>query len=101
MNKRALKCLRCNAEMEYVMTERIQLGQTGWILGDIPNLIAGSMEVDIYSCHDCGKIEFFQAENTTNDSEELSIAQKKCPKCGNSHDIDYPKCPFCKYDYNS
>ncbi len=28
------------------------------------------------------------------------IAKRTCPKCGKSHDIDYPKCPRCKFDYN-
>ena len=23
----------------------------------------------------------------------------ECPKCGKMHDFDYPKCPYCKYDY--
>ena len=27
------------------------------------------------------------------------IWQRTCPNCGKSHDIDYPKCPFCKYNY--
>ena len=22
-----------------------------------------------------------------------------CPKCGKMHDVDWPKCPFCKHDY--
>ena len=22
-----------------------------------------------------------------------------CPNCGKKHDFDYPKCPFCKYEY--
>lgn len=25
--------------------------------------------------------------------------QRTCPNCGLVHDIDYPKCPKCKYDY--
>ena len=32
----------------------------------------------------------------------MSIPMKitvTCPKCGKSHDIDYPKCPNCKYNY--
>ncbi len=33
------------------------------------------------------------------DSVEDKISQRICPKCGQSHDIDYPKCPHCKYDY--
>ena len=30
---------------------------------------------------------------------EDEIAQRICPDCGKSHDIDYPKCPHCKYSY--
>ena len=89
-----LHCLRCKTEMRHIRTEQIQLGQTGWILGDLPNLLAGSMEVEIYSCPKCRKLEFFLAK-----AEEESLPQKQCPNCGKEHDFDYPKCPFCKYDY--
>lgn len=34
------------------------------------------------------------------DSSIDSIAQTKCPSCGEVHDIDYPKCPNCRYDYS-
>ncbi len=30
---------------------------------------------------------------------EDEIWQRTCPKCGKSHDIDYPKCPNCKFNY--
>ena len=93
-----IKCLRCDEQMSFIMSEKIQLGQTGWILGDISNLLAGAMEIDIYSCPKCAKIEFFQASNIDDSNR---IAQKTCPKCGRTHDIDYPKCPSCKYDYNT
>lgn len=93
---REIKCLRCDASMRYIKREKLQLGQTGWILGDLPNLISGAMEVDIYSCPDCGKVEFFLSDEEPQVEE---IPQKKCPKCGKVHDFDYPKCPFCKYDY--
>jgi len=94
--KRELKCLRCNQQMDYLKSERIQLGQTGFFLGDLPNLMAGALEVDIYVCNNCGKIEFFQAEEQEDTNH---IAQSACPNCGKLHDIDYPKCPFCKYKY--
>ncbi len=89
-----LECLRCNNEMKYSGTKKIQLGETGWFLGDLSNLIAGAMEVDIYSCAKCGKIEFYHTEYQEND-----IAQTQCPQCGKKHDCDYPKCPFCGYKY--
>lgn len=33
------------------------------------------------------------------DTVEDKIWQRTCPECGKSHDIDYPKCPHCKFDY--
>ena len=92
--KRNLDCLRCGHKMEHVKTESLQLGQTGWILGDLPNLLAGSLEVEIYACSDCGKLEFFSA-----DEAEESLPQIQCPNCGRMHDFDYPKCPYCKHGY--
>ena len=93
-----LACLRCGENMNHVRTEKFQLGETGWILGDWPNLIAGSMELDVYACPGCGKVEFFLPEESS--FKEDGIPMRKCPKCGKMHDFDYPKCPFCKYDYN-
>lgn len=90
-----LDCLRCGKPMAYIKREKLQLGQTGWFLGDWPNLIAGALDVDIYTCPDCGKIEFYRAES----SAEEEMPQKQCPNCGKKHDFDYPKCPYCKYDY--
>ena len=55
-----LNCLRCGAGMNFLCREKMQLGQTGWLLGDLPNLVAGAMEVEIYACPKCGKLEFFQ-----------------------------------------
>ena len=55
-----LNCLRCGAGMQFIRREKFQLGQTGWVLGDLPNLFAGAMEIEIYVCPKCGKLEFFQ-----------------------------------------
>ncbi len=30
---------------------------------------------------------------------EDKIWQRTCPKCNKNHDIDYPKCPFCDFNY--
>lgn len=38
-----IQCLRCQKTMKYMGEEDIQLGQTGWIVGSLPNLLAGSM----------------------------------------------------------
>ena len=33
------------------------------------------------------------------ETQEDKIWQRTCPKCGTHHDIDYPKCPNCKFNY--
>lgn len=91
-----IDCLRCGQKMRYFGTEKLQFGQTSWIFGDLPNLLAGAMEVDVYCCLECRKLEFFLAEE--NEMEE-ELPQKQCPNCGRMHDFDYPKCPFCKHNY--
>lgn len=97
--ERILECLRCNSKMSYLKTDKIQLGQTSYFLRDWSNLIAGSIQLEIYSCTNCGKVEFFLPPEQT-EYEEDRIAQRRCPGCGNLHDIDYPKCPFCKFVYS-
>ena len=94
MDRGNLKCLRCGAAMKSAGRETIQLGQTGWLLGDLPNLLAGGLDVDIRLCPSCGKLEFFCGAE-----EPSALPQKTCPKCGWQHDFDYPKCPHCGYNY--
>lgn len=93
--KSNLDCLRCGHKINHVKNESLQLGQTGWILGDLPNLLAGALEVEIYHCPNCGKLEFFSV-----DEDDDRLPQKQCPNCGKTHDFDFPKCPSCKYNYN-
>ena len=82
--------------MQYLSREKLQLGKTGWVLGDLPNLLSGALEVQIYVCPKCRKLEFFLADNETIDDE---TPKKTCPDCGTVHDFDYPKCPNCKHEY--
>ena len=92
-----LDCLRCGGEMKHLKQEYIQLGKTGWIFGDWPNLVAGGLYVDILCCSGCGRLEFFTArhDGSDEDYEEGQMAQTTCPTCGREHDLDDPKCPFC------
>ena len=92
-----MKCLRCGETMTGPAREKIQLGQTGLLFGDLPNLIAGALETDIYHCPKCGKLEFFSMDFQAEDADQLP--QKECPACGRSIDFDYPKCPYCKQEF--
>lgn len=53
------RCGNCGHGMEYVKTEKVQLGQTSFLFGDWPNLLAGALNVEIWSCPDCGKLDFY------------------------------------------
>ena len=98
---RHMNCLRCECEMDYAGKEKLQLGKTGWVLGDLPNLLAGALEVDIYICPKCGKLEFFNAnyEGDPNHYRDEELPGKQCPDCGLSIDFDYPKCPCCGHEF--
>jgi hypothetical protein len=116
---RKLNCLRCQREMAFIKREKLQLGQTGMFLGDWPNILAGSLEVEIFGCANCGKLEFFMPEveerelDADLDIDELppegmqnivgvnmhGVPQVQCPNCGKRHDFDYPKCIYCDFDY--
>ena len=51
------------------------------------------------------KVKRYYRNKADWDSEEMDesvedqLLQRTCPKCGYSHDIDYPKCPNCKFNY--
>ena len=98
MDVKNLKCLRCQSTMRFAGRENLQLGKTGWLLGDLPNLFAGALEVSIFACPNCGKVEFFEAD-ARGESAEKPLPQRTCPKCGCTHDFDYGRCPACGYEY--
>ena len=91
-----LSCLRCGGQMQFLAREQIQLGKTGWILGDLPNLFAGALEAEIYICPACRKLELFAVEA---DIAGEDLPKRMCPTCGTGHDFDYPKCPKCGHSY--
>ena len=38
-------------------------------------------------------------KEAVNDEVSDKLWQRKCPQCSEYHDIDYPKCPNCNYNY--
>ena len=96
-----LRCLRCGAKMRFAGQEKLQLGKTGWLSGDLPNLLAGALSVSIMECPHCGKLEFFSGRADVDGYGGSDLPQRTCPKCGAEHDFDYPKCPLCGYVYGT
>lgn len=66
-------------------------------------IVFGITSVTVKKIHKCLllAINSYSPTKILESESEDSITQQKCPKCENLHDVDYPKCPFCKYDYNS
>ena len=87
-----MECLRCGKTMSFMKHEKIQLGQASAWLGQRRNIIAGALDVDIYVCTGCGKLEFFRpgggfdaAEDIVNTGipeDEGLPAAVRCPDCG-------------------
>ena len=120
---RKLNCLRCGEEMTFLKQEKLQLGKTGLFLGDLSNLLAGALEVEIHGCSKCGRLEFMmpgypepkrgepeleveeflppEIDRSIVGVSMVGIPQIKCPRCGRQHDFDYPKCTYCDFDYNA
>lgn len=55
----SLDCLRCDGLLESLGIHKIQLGEHGFLFGDLSHLLSGALKVEIYRCDKCGKIEFF------------------------------------------
>lgn len=100
----AKKCLRCGGEMVALGTRTFQLGQVGFLFGHMSNLMSGAMELELFACNDCGKVEFYMAELALRKQQREggdscgatdSIAQVTCPDCGRKYDMDFPRCPSC------
>lgn len=53
------RCLCCGGQMESIGVEKIQLGQYGFLSGNLGNLLAGGLEVEIFVCQECKKIELY------------------------------------------
>lgn len=100
---RELQCLRCGASMEFLGREKLQLGEYGAFMGHFSNLVNGAMELDVCTCPECGKVEFFRPMFTKGEPAKYTdpeLPQSQCPNCGNHHDFDFPKCPYCGFEYH-
>lgn len=60
---RKINCLRCQKPMNFFDRKKIQLGEYGYFLGHVSNLLAGALEVEFFVCPQCGKLEFFVPED--------------------------------------
>lgn len=58
-----MQCLRCETEMRHLSDEEIQLGHHSFFFGDLSNLLSGSLDVKIFLCPNCKKLEFFYEED--------------------------------------
>ena len=57
---RKISCPYCGILMNYRGASRIQLGRFGFFIKHWDNLLSGSLDVQIYECPKCGKLEMFR-----------------------------------------
>ena len=108
-----LNCLRCGAGMRFLGRDRLQR-RPDLLLSDLTFALAGAVEIEIYACPKCGKLEFFQPGSDkfagTADAAETAsgflppdalggLPRKKCPVCGAVLDFDYGRCPYCEHEF--
>ena len=58
------RCIRCLGKMEHIGREEIQLGKAGFFLGSLGHLMSGALEVEVFVCSECAKIEFYRASES-------------------------------------
>ena len=44
-------------------------------------------------------INKYEGKPIDDETQKPSLPQVKCPKCGTTHDFDYPNCPKCNHKY--
>ena len=91
------RCGSCGHPMEFIRREDIPLGQASVLGGVWPNVWAGALDVELWGCPNCRKLDFYWVggEDATDWEGEDRMAQTTCPACGHVHDLDDPKCPRC------
>ena len=103
-----LKCLRCGRDM-VCWKRNMYLDLEEGMIFRVPDWV----QIDVYRCPGCGKLEFFQAGFSSKAEEHLPVAAEpdpvdtagyytpgfgpdvKCPVCGKEHPADDPFCPLC------
>ena len=103
-----LKCLRCGRDM-ICWKRNMYLDLEEGMLFRVPDWV----QIDVYRCPGCGKLEFFQADFLPKAKEHVPVEAEpdavdtagyytpgfgpdvKCPVCGKEHPADDPFCPLC------
>jgi len=101
MEERILYCPACTSRLHLLAREDIQLGkQSFW--HDWNHLLHGSLDVEIYICPRCGRLEFYAPLETVMAREEENkhtqpgeIVAYKCADCGKILTTDMRCCPNC------
>ena len=85
--ERSLTCLRCGTEMVRLGMREFQLGRETKFVDS--HRWEGSMELEVFGCPSCGKVEFF--------SEQVPTwgAEYECPVCRAKYPRDAERCPKC------
>ena len=87
-------CTACGGRLRNLGSMELQKGKYSALLGSLPQLLSGALEVDVLCCERCKKLEFYLLGDAE-EAEQSGIAQAACPYCGVWHDLDDAVCPHC------
>lgn len=77
---KVLTCTHCGAQMRFFGRECVQLGKTGMCFGEFPDLLSGVLDVCIYICPHCRRLEFFLAEDEEATDGLVRTKSSDCPE---------------------
>jgi hypothetical protein len=59
-NRRStIRCLRCDRELDFMGTRYFHEGARMGVLGNLAELFVNQESFDVYSCAECGHVDFF------------------------------------------
>ncbi|MBQ6420845.1 MAG: hypothetical protein IJT27_04690 [Clostridia bacterium] len=101
MEETVMHCLRCGKKMLFLKKEDIQLGKQS-LLHNWNHILHGTLDVEIYVCPRCGKLEFYmpssvllEADLSEQPARPNEIIGFRCDSCGRMVPKDNKFCPGC------
>lgn len=86
-------CSHCQVELLSQGNVTLQMGNANVLFPNMSNIMAGSLELELKVCPQCGKVEFYTGKGQP-------TGNVRCPSCGSVHEADRKRCNRCSHQYD-